>query len=183
MMYNVTQEQLTSLREHLNNNGISDTDYTDSQLTSMIQNAVTLIGEEYVTSRCEIDYDYSFNGDMYLTAEYPITPDNLRATCDDVDVTGRIRSVTREGVIHFKSDLTGILKVEYQVGLGDDLSSEYVLMAAVYLTKANSNLGGIASINEGDVSVSYDTTNNARNSLDGIIMEIHNQFGARVRMI
>lgn len=182
-MYNVTLEDLTSLREQLQANGISSEEYTNAQLTQMIHNAVTLIGEEYVTSRCEIDYDYAFHGDMYLTAEYPITPTRIQVSLDDEDITDKIESITREGAIHFKEDLGGVLKVEYEVGLTSDIAREYVLLASMYLTKSNNNMGSISSINEGDVSVSYDTTNNARNSLDGIINEIHGQFGARVRMI
>lgn len=182
-MYNVDEEMIQSLREMLTSRGIKEEEYTDAQLTSMIQQAVTIIGEEYVSSRNEIDYDYTFNGDIYLTAEYPITPGQVTAAIDDVDITSDIKSITREGVIQFKKDHDGVLRVEYNVGLTSDIVQESILLAAMYITADSDHAGNISSINEGDVSISYDRSTNTSNSLDGIVKDIHNQFGARVKMI
>lgn len=183
-MYNVTQEQIDSLRTLLNNNNIIITEeYTDNQLAGMIQQAVTLIGEDYITGRVEVDYDYNFTGNLYSTAEYPVEPEGVTVTLDDQDITTSVKSVTREGVIQFTGEQNGVLRVEYTVGLTSDVSEGFVNLATLYLIRGNTSMGDVASINEGDVSVSYNTSTSTRNSLDSVISEIHNQFGARVRMI
>lgn len=182
-MYNVDEEMIENLREMLTSRGINAEEYTEAQLSSMIQQAVTLIGEEYVSSRTEVDYDYTFTGDIYLTAEYPITPEAVTVTLDDVDITDSIKSITKEGVIHFNEDHDGVLRVEYNVGLTSDVVQDSILLAAMYLLGDSAHMGNISSINEGDVSISYDRTNNTANSLDGVINNVHKQFGARVKMI
>jgi hypothetical protein len=182
-MYNTTSEMIETLRTMLETIGIQADEYTDTQLAGMIQNAATLIGEEYTTPRSEVDYDYDFHGDLYLTAEYPILARDLQIQLDERDITESIQSITNEGVIHFKEKQDGVLRVTYNVGLAGDVVQEYILLAAMYLAADNSHKGNISSITEGDVSISYNTTSNTYNSLDSVIRGIHEMFGARVKMI
>ena len=184
-MYNVTSEDLTRLRTLLQSNGIDDTSYDDSQLCQLIQQSVTLIGEDYVTGSCETEYDYTFNGDMYMTMSYPVVTDEVQVKLDDVDVPSEdILHITSEGVIRFKRDLEGLLEVRYRNGVNDSTMTDFLLLATLHLVKGGaSGTGNISSITEGDVNVSYDNTTNSNNSLNGVITTVHGLYGARVRMI
>lgn len=182
-MYNTTSEMIDTLRTMLETMGIQADEYTDTQLASIIQQACTLIGEEYTTPRSEVDYDYDFKGDLYLTAEYPILATGLEVYVDERDITSSIKSITNEGVIHLHEEHEGVLRVTYTVGLASDVVQEYILLAAMYLTADNSHKGNIGSIQEGDVTVSYNTAGNTYNSLDSVIRGIHGLFGARVKLI
>jgi len=181
-VYNVTNEDISSLRSLLASNGMNPDNYTSEQLTGMIQQAVTLIGDEYVQGYNEVDYDYDYHGSIYLTALYPIITDDVTVTLDDVDVTNKIQSITNDGVIKFSEDLHGLLKITYTNGVDTNVIKQYVLLASMNLLKSTTG-GIISSINEGDVSISYDTSSITATSLDGIITTVHNMFGARVSMI
>jgi hypothetical protein len=184
-VYSVNNEEITQLRTLLQNGGIDDTTYTDEQLGQLIQQAVTLIGEDYVTGTSEVEYDYQFNGDMYMTMTYPVIPDEVMVKLDGVALPEEdILHITSEGVIKFKRKLSGLLEVSYINGLSVDVMSGYLLLATSQLLKSNPVTGGsIGSITEGDVSVSYDNTGNTMNTLDSVITTIHSMFGARVKKI
>ena len=154
-------------------------------LCQLIQQSVTLIGEDYVTGTCETEYDYNFNGDMYMTMSYPVVTSEVLVKLDDVEVpAGDILHVTSEGVIRFKRDLQGLLEVRYRNGVNDSTMTDFLLLATLHLIRGGSSgTGNISSITEGDVNVSYDNTTNSNNSLNGVITTVHGLYGARVRMI
>ena len=184
-MYNITSEDLTSLRTLLQSNGIDDTMYADSQLCQLIQQSVTLIGEDYVSGSCETEYDYTFEGDMYMTMSYPVVTDEVTVKLDGVHVPSEdILHITSEGVIRFNRDLEGLLEVKYRNGVNDSTMKEFLMLATLHLIRGGSSgTGNISSIQEGDVNVSYDNTTNSNNSLNGVIQTVHDLYGARVRMI
>lgn len=184
-MYNVTNEEITQLRSLLQANGLDDTTLTDEQLCQLIQQSVTLIGEDYVTGSTEVEYDYDFNGDMYMTMSYPIIADEVTVKLDGLDIPVEdILHITSEGVIRFRRELEGLLEVHYRNGLPGSTMTEYLLLATLHLIRGGVNgTGNISSITEGDVNVSYDNTTNSSNSLNGVITAIHGLYGARVRMI
>ena len=181
-MYNITPEMIEKLRALLEAKGIPASE-DDNQLALLISQATTLIGDEYIHPRSEVDYDYDFKGDLYITAEYPILTEEVEVYLDDKNITSSILSITCEGVIHFKQDYEGILKTNYTVGLSDEKIEDYLLLATMYLCADDNNMGNVSSITEGDVSIGYDRTGNTGNSLDSIISEVHKQFGARVKLI
>lgn len=181
-MYNITPEMIDKLRALLEAKGIPASE-DDNQLALLISQAATLIGDEYINPRDEVDYDYPYIGELYTTAEYPILTDGVEVYLDDKNITSSILSITSEGVIHFKQPYAGILKVEYTVGLSDETVEDYLLLASMYLCAEDTNKGSVASINEGDVSIGYDRTGSTSNSLDNVIRDIHKQFGARVKLI
>lgn len=181
-MYNITPEMIDKLRALLEAKGIPASE-DDNQLALLISQAATLIGDEYINSRDEVDYDYAYIGELYTTAEYPILTDGVEVYLDDKNITSSVLSITSEGVIHFKQSYEGILKVEYTVGLSDETVEDYLLLASMYLCAEDTNKGSVASINEGDVSIGYDRTGSTSNSLDNVIRDIHKQFGARVKLI
>lgn len=95
------------------------------------------------------------------------------------------------GIITFKDYLHGPVTVKYLSGFSEDLINGFINpliadMVADTLSKDKS-LGlvdGVSSIKEGDVSVSYDTSNSRTNRINSRIEDIKNRFSsARIRWL
>ena len=182
-MYNITNELLEQLKASLHLNNIPIDKYSDDELMAVLSQAVTLIGASYVEGEVTSEYMPDFEGDTYITISYPILTDEVVCTVDGVVREDIVKSVSSTGIIRFQSDLSGDLEVTYTQGLPMDTINQYLVLVAVQILGKLNGTGTVSNINEGDVSVGYDTSGTTRGSLDSLIMDVHNLFGARVRML
>jgi hypothetical protein len=63
-----------------------------------------------------------------------------------------------------------------------DIIEQYIVLVAVQLLKAGAGKN-LASINEGDVSISYNTAGADAASLDRLVSDLHGMYGARVQLL
>ena len=184
-MYTITQEMIDQLKTSFTLNHIPTDKYTDDELGTILQQSVTLIGGAYVEGETITEYDPEFSGDTYITISYPILndPEELNVTIDGNTTSDLVRSVQSNGVIHFNRPVEGQLEVTYTQALAEDVIQQYITLVALQLLGRAENGGNLSSINEGDVSISYDTTGNSTGTLDGLIAEVHGMFGARVKLL
>lgn len=172
-------ELLTELKQILNGQGIDPTKYTDEQLQGLILQAKTLINREWATDKTYTDYNRKYNGDIITTDYYPLkTIETI--TINDEEVTPDY--YTDDGIIYLPKQYNGTLKCDYTVGLTDDDYINCILPMTTNLILDQQTDKNIASINEGDVSISYNNTTTA-NTNDALIENIRNKYAAKIRMI
>ena len=159
--------------------GIDTTKYTETMLSSLILEAKSLINTSYVYDSQESDYVDSFYGNKYLTDNYPLK-EVTSLLVNGEEVTPR--KVTHNGIIYFEGYISGTLEVEYVVGLDNSDFENTVLPICLYIAKDNEGKN-VASISEGDVSISYHTNGNSATMIDTLITNIRNKYGARVRLL
>jgi hypothetical protein len=120
---------------------------------------------------------------MYTTVCYPVVPDSVTISLDDVDLTDRIKSVSADGMILLADTVDGgQLKIVYTCRLNAEALQNGILLVMLNLIQSQGG-GTLSSISEGDVSVSYDTAGSSVASLDALVANVRAAYGARVRMI
>jgi hypothetical protein len=156
------------------------TDYSEDTLSSFIDEAKLLVGEDFVVSRPVEEFFPQFHDDSVLLSDYPVVVDSVEVTCDDVTVTPT--HVTVEGVVYFPEKQCGRLLVQYTVGLGTEDMEKYILPITVHLIMEKEGKN-ISSISEGDISVSYDTNNTLNAQVTTLIQELKNKYSGRVCLL
>ena len=166
------------LRSIMELNGIDTSKYTDSMLDALILQAKGLINAPYTTDSQHNDFVKKYDGTQYMTESYPLKEvTKIRINHEPVTPL-KVRS---SGIIYFDKTLHGVLEVDYIVGLTEIDYKDYLLPICAHL--ANDVEGNnMASISEGDVSVSYDTgSSNAM--IDSLVSNLRSKYGARVRFL
>ena len=175
---------IQTLRTQLQAVGVEDSQYTDEQLQAIIENARSVLGD-CVEERTHEDYLRHFSNDVYTTNYYPINVDDVEVTCDDKAV--QVDKITKEGVIYFTNTERGSLRVVYVQAIDTSIVDNVVSQLVVYMIqqKQAGNIEGISSINEGDISISYDTNSTLRSDalVQKLIDDLRNSYKARVRLL
>ena len=170
-----------NLRELLKVHGVT-TEYTDSQLDMFIMEAKILIDAPFVNNSQYEDYIPDFSNDVYCTNEYPLITGSVEISINDKPVNPV--HITEDGIIYLDHVYDGTLKCNYVTGLSDaDITTDLLpVVACLIEEKAGMN---IASVSEGEVSISYNNgTGYTSNTLDALIQQVRDKYsGARVRLI
>ena len=182
-MYTVTPEMITNLKARFSVNGLPSEKWTDEELTALLTQSAAVIGTQYVQGELNTEYMYDYNGEVYTTICYPVRTDDITAHLDGEDITEHIEHATTEGIITFEGVYTGKLCISYNNQADTETIDDYICLVAIEMLKNSSSGGNIASIQEGDVTVSYDTNSTTRASLDTIANELRCMYGARVRLL
>lgn len=169
---------IEDLQNLLTLHGIDTSKYTEAMLSSLVLEAKTLIDAEYVYDSQQEDYVPDFQGQMYMTEKYPLKT-VTGITIDGVEVVPR--KIKHSGIIYFDTYISGTLEVEYIVGLNEDDYTDTILPICLYIAKDNEGKN-VASITEGDVTISYDRGSN-QTVINSLIEGIRRKYGARVRFI
>lgn len=182
-MYNVSEDMIHDLESQLKVNGLNSDDYTEEDLTVMLNNAVSVIGSQYVDGTLEREKITLSEEDSITTLCYPVVVDSVILTLEnDPDIMDKVDYITSEGIITFKKPLSGELRVEYLNCADADIIEQYIVLVALHLLKAGAGKN-LASINEGDVSISYNTAGADAASLDRLVSDLHGMYGARVQLL
>lgn len=181
-MYNVSEDMIHDLESQLKVNGLNSDDYTEEDLTVMLNNAVSVIGSQYVEGTLEHEKITLSEEDSITTLCYPVVVESVVLTLDNQDVSDKVDYITNEGIITFKKPLSGELRVEYLNCADGDVLEQYIVLVALHLLKAGAGKN-LASITEGDVSISYNTAGADAASLDRLVSDLHGMYGARVQLL
>ena len=149
-------------------------DYSDETLESFILESKLLVGEGFMFDSVEEDYVPDFYDDVYMTDMYPVK--DVTIYLGDEQVTPK--RVGSEGIIYLPKRVHGDLTVHYTVGLPDDDVTTYLLPICLQLIKQKEGQN-LASISEGDVSISYDTGNSSQ----ALVNQLKNKYTGRVVFI
>ena len=173
---------IQKLRQYLQLQGIDDTTYTDEQLSLMISQATAFIGDEYVTPQEKEDYVRHFEGMTYMTDFYPVNVESVVVTVDDEEVTPH--KITEEGLVYFENQVQGELLCTYLQAVDESIVEQAVNGVIMYSIR-DSTGGNMKSINEGDISITYDTDNGMSTSsqISHLVDSLRQKFKARVRLI
>lgn len=168
------------LRSMLIAHGIEASSYTDGMLDSFILEAKLLVNEPFMFDTVHEDYDPDFSGDVFMTSDYPVLPEGLTVT-----VGGEVINPTHissEGLIYFEKAYKGVLNCTYTVGLTSDDIQSYLLPMVVSMVQEKEGMN-VASINEGDVSISYDNTTGLNTQVTQLIQSLKNKYSGRAVFI
>ncbi len=168
------------IQEILEANGIT---YTTTQIQAFYNEALKLVNIPLLTPTSETDYQHEFQGDTYLTKFCPLLNGTVNLTIDNKKVTP-VYVETNSGIIHLPREYSGTLRCTYTCGVPSEevLADLTPIILSLILTGEGKS---VASISEGDVSVSYngglgsgDTT-----SLDALVKNVRNKYDCMVRVI
>lgn len=157
------------------------TNYTTDQLETYIKQAM-MLAEINSIAPTEKEYKRHYHDEVFLTSYYPITnPEQMVIQINGEDITPDFVLDT-EGIIYFDKMYTGTLYVEYEHGiLEEDITN--LLVPLAFNLFVDSNGGNLASITEGDISVSYKTDGTSLQSNDDLISRLRGKYEARVKFI
>ncbi len=175
-------EIVDELRALLQLYKIDDTMYTDDDLMLMITQARACIGTEFVEATEHEDYVHDFCGNRYITHYYPVVVDGVRITIDDERVFPD--KITTEGIIYFENECRGKLSCTYVQDFSSDDITNVILPLAMYMIR-DQNGGNTRSINEGDISITYDNDSqiSTGNMIASLVQKLQNKYKARVRLL
>lgn len=178
----VLTEIVEELRELLQVYDIDDSRYTDEQLMMMISQARACVGTEYIEPKSCEDYVRDFVGGYYMTDFYPILADSVVVTIDDEVVIPD--KITEEGIIYFENQQRGKLSCSYVQDFSSDDITSVILPVTMYMIRDITG-GNLSSINEGDISISYDNTSAMSTSsmIQNLVTRLQNKYKARVRLL
>jgi len=170
-----------NLRELLKVHGVTK-EYTDNQLDMFILEAKLLIDAPFINNNQYEEYIPDFNDDIYCTNEYPLITDSVELSVDNQVVTPE--HITADGLIYLDHVYQGTLRCNYVTGLNEDEINTDLLPVVACLIEEKEGMN-IASVSEGDINISYNTSNGyTSNTLDTLIQQIRDKYsGARVRLI
>ncbi len=158
---------------------------SNEQITATISQAKHLVGMEYFLPTSRNEFVPDFDDNVYITDFYPVIADSLVLKLNNVSVTPRHINYD-EGIIYLDTDHIGTLEADYQYGYSDDELNSGLLPLVVELFKHNNNYN-LASMTEGDVSVSYAVNSNTNgagvNTIDTLVNNIREMYDARVKLL
>lgn len=167
---------LEDLRAMLIAHNIDVTAYTDQILNSFISEARLLVGEDFMFDHTVEEYDPNFDDDCIMVGDYPVKEGTVVVTLDDEVITPT--KITSEGIIYLPSRVNGHLSVRYTVGLSGEDINQYLLPIVVYMIREKEGQN-ISSINEGDISISYDTSNGVNTQMSQLIQDLKHKYSGR----
>lgn len=185
---------IEELRILLKFEGIDLTDYTDEEITVLINSKTRelkgLLGLDIIPVHRK-ETSHHFRGEKLRLDFYPVK--EMHAVIVDGEyLKHKDYSVDYNlGILRFKNKQYGSnVTVEYLSGLSDDdmetLIKPLISDMVIYtLTSTDpSSPEGLSSVKEGDVSVSYDTSNSRGALINNRITDIRNRFNsARLRFL
>lgn len=171
---------LTDLRGILIAHGIDSEEYSDEVLNNFILEAKLLVNEPFMFDTQFEDYEPDFCDDTYMTENYPVVTDSVTITVGDETITPD--KVTSEGIIYLPRTIDGKFTITYTVGLGEDDINEFLLPITLYIIEEKQGKN-IASIQEGDVNISYDTANGYNTQMFNLVNALKNKYAGRVVFI
>ncbi len=166
-------------------------DLSDEDLGLLLTNVTNeLIGNTNVpitpTNHKSIIRD--FKGDLLELDYYPIRSitslkiGSKTLTNDDYILDDAL------GIVYFKSNLSGMLVVEYCCQISDDDISNIVnpLLFDIIQYRLSTNFttdGVVSSVKEGDVSVNYDTNSSLGSLIQGRIKDLKSRYSIRIKVL
>ncbi len=171
---------VADVQELLSNTGIT---VTSDYINAMLSNIMRIIGDCTEPQAYE-DYTPYFTGEVIICKSYPILDtEDITVVIDDVAVTPKHVDY-QNGIIYLNQSYTdSTLECSYTVGYTATEIQADLVPILVQAIKDN-NGGNLASINEGDVSVSYNTTGTLSLQLDNLIAGFKAKYaGCVVRAI
>jgi len=173
---------IEALRQFLQVYNIDDTEYTDEQLSLLISQAGTLIGDEYTQGATHEDYTRKWEGTTYMTDFYPIDVDSVCVVVDDEEV--QPHKITEEGLIYFENHIQGEFVCTYTQAINTATLDKAIMGLVMYMIR-DMNDRNLKSINEGDISITYNTDSDmsTHSQISNLIQNIRNKYKARVRLI
>ena len=175
-------ETLTEqIRQQLITIGVDETTITDDVINAWTKQAEMLAGVSLEPKTSE-EYTANFRGKVYLTDFYPLlSVENLELWIDGELVTPKhVQAST--GIIYLEKEYKGILECNYTYGF-DETSISQLFIPLVLALMKDADGGNLASISEGDVSISYDRNGNTSTTIDSLILNIQSKFGVRARFL
>ena len=171
-----------TLRKMLISHGIT-TEYSNDELDSFILEAKLLLDAPFVYDTLHEDYVDDFEGNKYMLRYYPFKESNeFSVSLNDEDITSHVKKIMKSGLLFFDKSFHGSLNVTYSVGLDVDDINTYIVPIVLYIIRDKEGKN-ISSINEGDISISYDNTSNSSLTTDALIKRLKNKYGTRLRLI
>lgn len=181
------------LRTLLKFEGIDLTNYTDDELTILVNSKSYelsgLIGLD-IEPKHRSQRVTDFKGNTLRLEFYPVY-DLASIKYNHCPLKHCDYHLDRDlGIIHFDDYLHGTIEVKYLSGLSDDTMNALInplLKDMVAYTLTYNKLGspeGVSSIKEGDVSVNYDTSNSRGSRIANSINDIKSRYAsARLRWL
>lgn len=167
------------IRNSLQAHGVTTT-YTDQQLAQLVSEAKSLVNSPITGTSQETDYVPDFTGNTYLTDYYPVIRGSVTLLVNGENVTPR--RVTPDGRIYLPNGMIGELECTYTTGLDTTTLNSYLVPIVVGMITGNENQN-LASISEGDVSISYRSEGSTSADLDQLVANLRGLYGARVRLL
>ena len=168
---------INSLKQLLQANGIDSAKYDNNTLQTLISQAKTLINIPELKTATHEEYSDNFHGKTYVTRYTPIDTNNVHITQGETVITPR--KVTTAGVIYFETTITGELEITYNTGIPDSEVDDCLNLIVLYMIQDNESItkngGMVNSINEGDVSVSYNN-NVYSDRITSFITDLKNKY-------
>lgn len=156
---------------------------TTAYINAMIDNIMKIIGDCTQPQEYE-DYTPYFTGEVIICKSYPLLEDeDITVVIDDNTITPSHIDY-QNGIIYLSQPYTdSTLECSYTVGYDEDTVNADLVPIVVQAIK-DSNGGNLASINEGDVSISYNTAGGTSLQVDQLIAGFKAKYaGAVVRAI
>ncbi len=185
--------EVSKLRTLLKFEGISLDDFTDDELTVLIESKVNeltgLLGLD-VNPVHRKQHITRFNGEIIRLDFYPVYDFNNITVDNKCLSPEKYRVDYSLGLIYLDEIITGDVDVKYISGLDDDFLNNTITplikdMVTYTVTYNQWGMGGpVSSIKEGDVSVNYDTNNGLGNRINNTIADIKSRYAsARIRWL
>lgn len=161
----------------------NNTECTEEQITAFIEKAKALINLPILTPQRYTDYQKEFEGDEYITKHYPLIEYTLTIKVNDNIITPDYVDYNT-GIIYLDRTYNGTLTAIYTVGISEDEVEADLIPIVVTLIQQDTGQN-LASITEGDVSISYKTSNNGvdETSLDSLISKFRSKYDTLIRWV
>lgn len=174
------------LKKRLRLAGIDYSNYTDEDLTDLINLTIERIEAEtnvpIVGPRLVTEYEDSFHQDFYETDFYPLSCSQVRLD-DDLIVPYRVDM--GRGIIYFKNQLIGDLEVKYEIQYTNRTVLVPLIADMVMLDIDGDAVHGTwNSIREGEVSVTYGAgSGGLQGKVDDALAKLRGYYRPRVRLL
>ena len=182
---------IDELRIYLKLNGIDESQYTDKDIEHLIKYYTKLFNSLICFSYKTKTYNDYYPMDIYdvfdslLIYNRPIKK-ITNVTLDDDDCTDKISYIDmKSGIIYFTEGVQGNVKVDYIAGWNDEdiknIIIPIIIDLIIYGIKYGRE-GRIASLTEGDVSITYSTETELLDINDRI-KNLNKRFCTKARML
>lgn len=173
---------LDDLKRLLEAQGI--TEYSDEQLEAFIDKTKVLVNVQNITPHEEYDISRDFEGDVYVTSYYPlIESEPITLTIDEKPIIPTLINYEK-GILFLSTEYEGVLTCKYTTGILEEELNKDLLPIVSQLVQEGAGRN-VSSITEGDVTVSYNTTNTGvdETSLDALIRNFRAKYDTIIRWV
>jgi len=177
---------IADLKKRLRLAGIDYSDYTDEDLTDLINLVIERIEAEtglpVLSPRMVTEYVDLFNGKVYETDFYPLVGYEIRLNDEPFEVH---RVDADRGIIYFKPRTVGELEVKYQIQYTNNTVLSSLISDMIILEMEGDTVHGTwNSIREGEVSVTYGVgSGGLQGKVDKALNELKGYYKPRVRLL